>query len=186
MLYRQMALAVFSGMAALSGKAGMVAALLSEPLKAALLDWYRKSERTADRAAVAIMGGPEELQRALFHLHGIPKWLPKEQISHQAFAAQADEFDAAMNEGKLDRFLLRQPDSSATHPNSALRLREIQRWAESETLRQVLALARGSGADPVDGTHPEACGGCGGPVRADWLFCQGCGKGLKTTTGATS
>ncbi|MGI5401158.1 M48 family metalloprotease [Streptomyces sp. CA-135486] len=185
-LYRQMALAVFSGMGALSGKAGMVAALLSEPLKVALLDWYRKSELTADRAAVAFMGGPEELQRALFHLHGIPKWLPKEQISYAAFAAQADEFDVAMGETKLDRFLLRQLDNGATHPNPAMRLREIQRWADSETFRQVMAIAKAPGTAGIDGTDPETCGGCGRPVRSDWLYCQGCGKDLKATAGASS
>ncbi|MFI9201186.1 M48 family metalloprotease [Streptomyces sp. NPDC053048] len=182
-LYRQMALALFNGMGALSGKAGIVATVLSEPLKVALLDWYRKSELTADRAAVAFMGGPEELQRALFHLHGIPKWLPKEQISYPAFAAQADEFDAAMRETKLDRFLLRQLDSKATHPNPALRLREIQRWAESETFRQVMAIAQANG---TGGTDPAACSGCGRPVRTDWLYCQRCGKDLGPATGARS
>ncbi|MFE2140849.1 M48 family metallopeptidase, partial [Streptomyces sp. NPDC059456] len=145
-LYRQMALAVFSSVSSMGGRAGMAAALFSEPLKMALLDWYRKSELTADRAAVVFMNGPEALQRALFHLHGIPKWVPRDQISYAAFAGQADEFDAAMNETKLDRFLLRQLDSKASHPNPALRLREIQRWADSETFRQVMAISRASGS----------------------------------------
>jgi Zn-dependent protease with chaperone function len=185
-LYRQMALAVFSGMGALSGKAGVVAALVSEPLKVALLDWYRKSELTADRAAVAFMGGPEELERALFHLHGIPKWLPKEQISYAAFAAQADEFDAVMSESKLDRFLIRQLDRDATHPNPAMRLREIQRWADSDTFRQVMEIAKSSHPLGIGGRRPDACGDCGRTVRVDWLFCQGCGKDLKQTAGAGS
>ncbi|XUL86170.1 M48 family metallopeptidase [Streptomyces galilaeus] len=182
-LYRQMALAVFGGMGVLSGKAGIVAALFSEPLKAALLDWYRKSELTADRAAVAFMGGPDELQRALFHLNGIPKWLPKDQINYDAFAAQADEFDAAMNETKLDRFLLRQLDSDATHPNPALRLREIRRWADSETLRQILAIAEGTGTLSIEGPPGEPCGDCGRSVSSDWLFCQGCGAALAVVPG---
>ncbi|MGI5375139.1 M48 family metallopeptidase [Streptomyces sp. CA-251387] len=185
-LYRQMSIALFSGMGSLGGKAGMVAALFSEPLKVALLDWYRKSELTADRAAVMFMGGPEELQRALFHLQGIPKWLPKEQIDYAAFAAQADEFEAAMNESKLDRFLLRQLDKEMTHPNPALRLREIGRWAQSETYRQVRAIAQAAGDPGTGGGDMDDCGGCGRPVRTDWLFCQGCGNDLRTTAGAGS
>lgn len=181
LLYRQMALALFNGVGgigSLGGRAGVFAAVLSEPLQAALLDWFRKSELTADRAAVAFMGGPEELQRALFHLHGIPKWLPKDQISYAAFAAQADEFDDVMKEAKLDRFLLRQRDKQSTHPNPALRLREIQRWAESETLRQVLAIARDGGTAPADGDGARACRRCGRTAGADWMFCQGCGEKL--------
>ena len=185
-LYRQMSIALFSGMGSLGGKAGIVAALFSEPLKAALLDWYRKSELTADRAAVMFMGGPEELQRALFHLHGIPKWLPKEQIDYEAFTAQADEFDAAMNETKLDRFLLRHMDKEMTHPNPALRLREIGRWAQSETYRQVRAIAQAAKTPASFEGDPDDCGGCGRPVRTDWLFCQSCGNGLRTTAEASS
>lgn len=175
-LYRQMAMTVFSGVETLGGRFGTVVSLFSEPLKAALLDWYRKSELTADRAAVMFMGGPRELQQALFHLHGMPHTMPKDQISYAAFAAQADELDTVMGEKKLDRYLLRQLDREGTHPNAALRFREVQRWAESEAYRQLKAIAQRGG--------PASCGHCGEPVRADWRFCQKCGTDLGATAGA--
>ncbi|MGW3417117.1 M48 family metalloprotease [Streptomyces phaeochromogenes] len=179
-LYRQMALAIVGAgeqAGALSGKIGMIAGLATEPLKASLLNWYRKSELTADRAAAVFMGGPETLQRALFHLIGVPKWYPGD-ISYEMFAAQADEFEAITTGNKWDRYLARGLEQGATHPNPVVRIRELQTWAESETFRQLMAISRAALPGPR-----SACDGCGHEVTADWRFCQRCGAPIALPAG---
>jgi Zn-dependent protease with chaperone function len=176
-LYRQMALAVQgvgAGVGALGGTAGAIAGLASVPLQLALLNWFRKSELTADRAAALFMGSGEPMERALFHLLGVPKWFAGE-ISFARFAAQTVEFDALNEESKWDRFLSRKLESGLTHPIPTIRIRELTTWTESSEFRQLVASAG-------QGTKERAsCPTCGVGVDPSWRFCQRCGATLCAT-----
>jgi len=170
-LYRQMAVAMISaGEAVASMGSVLLGQTAGAAIQAALMNWYRKSEFTADRAAVAFFHGAEPMQRALFHLIGVPKWMPGE-VNHSAFIEQAEEFDKR-TEAKWDRFLARSLDSGSTHPMPALRMRELTVWAESHAFRQVLRIAKSN-------RHERpACAQCGHSMVLGWRFCQSCGTAV--------
>lgn len=167
---------LYHGMARTLIRAGSVAAagapvlgqIAGHAVQSALLDWYRKSELTADRAAAAFCRGPKQMQRALFHIIGVPKWMPGD-FSDEGFAEQADEFDK-ITEKKWDRFLSRSLESEATHPMPAIRIRELSVWAKSAQFEQLMDI---TAADPP-GARP-GCTRCGRRLAPEWRFCQHCG-----------
>lgn len=175
-LYRQMAQALVragESAGAIGGTAmQLVTALGSKQVEAALLTWYRKSELTADRAAVAFMGGAEPMQRALFHIVGVPQWQAAE-VSPAAFLEQADEFEEVAESSWWDRYISRRLDAATTHPMPALRMRELTSWAQSERFAQVSAMARAAGFGQPQG---RPCERCGHSVPDEWKFCQSCGE----------
>jgi Zn-dependent protease with chaperone function len=166
-LYRQMAATIMGAGDAVAG-GNLVGQAAGMAMQAALANWYRKSEFTADRAAVAFSGSPDPLQRALFHLLGVPKWMPAE-VSYEAFMEQAGEFDKLV-EKKWDRFLSRSLESGSSHPMPALRMRELTTWAKSATFNQVMQIAKTGGAQ-----GRLVCAECGGRLIPEWRFCQSCG-----------
>jgi len=173
-LYRQMAQAMVRAGASV-GVLGtplfkVVTGLASAQIQTALINWYRKSELTADRAAVAYLRDPEPMQRALFHIIGVPKWLPGD-ISYLAFLEQAAEFDQSTEATRLDRWLARSLESGSTHPIPTVRIRELTVWAESAAFRQLMQIAdAGHMADRV------GCAQCGLGLAPDWKFCLRCGE----------
>jgi Zn-dependent protease with chaperone function len=175
-LYRQMAAAMVGAgeTVAANSVVGQAAGIA---IQSTLANWYRKSEFTADRAAVAFFGDPEPLQRALFHLLGVPKWMPAE-VSYSAFIEQAGEFDK-ITESKWDRFLARSLESGSSHPLPALRMRELTTWAQSPTFEQLMEIAKHGGPRGL------ACGQCGQRLSPEWRFCQFCGAAVPeiATTG---
>jgi Zn-dependent protease with chaperone function len=177
-LYRQMAQVIvrLGGTAASMGPTMLraVTALGTNQIQTALFNWYRKSELTADRAAVAYMGTPEPLQRALFHIVGVPKWLPGE-LSVEAFLQQAEELEDITEASRWERFLARGLDSTSTHPMPTLRMRELSRWAESDQFRQVVSIAE---AGRMDGASRRSCTRCGNVVQIGWSFCDRCGTAV--------
>jgi Zn-dependent protease with chaperone function len=173
-LYRQMALAIVGAgerAGLLGGRIGAIASIASVPLQTALINWYRKSELTADRAAVTFMGNPEPMQRALFRIIGVPKWMPVD-VSYFEFAEQANEFDL-ITSSKWDRFVGRELESGSTHPLPALRIRELATWSNSESYRQLLGIGKRGRLD-----ERLSCSTCGQQLAADWRFCQRCGSPL--------
>lgn len=167
LLYRQMSLALLTtGEGILTGTIGAAANIASAPLQMALANWCRKSELTANRAAAAFMRSPDPMQRALFHLIGVPKWFPGD-INYPEFAAQSDEFDALATASKWDRFLIRSMERGSSHPIPTIRIRELTSWTAGDTFRTLTA-------DTLQ--DRRLCQGCGSLLGVDWRFCQKCGS----------
>jgi Zn-dependent protease with chaperone function len=168
-LYRQMARAIVgvSGGGFLSGMPGKVAEVASIPLQRALMNWYRKSEFTADRIASVVTGNLEAGQTTMakLMLPGAPGPLNLAEL-----AMQADEYDATAESSLLDRFLTRRIEGPRTHPDDPARIREMFRWGSSPAFTQQRQLLL---------TPPESmshlCSRCGHPVMAGWLACRNCG-----------
>ncbi len=181
-LYRRMALAILGAgeqVGILGGTVGTIAGIATVPLKTALLNWYCKSELTADRAAVTFMGNPEPMQRALFHIIGVPQRMSMD-ASYSEFAEQADEFDT-ITSSKWDRFVGRELESGSTHPLPAIRVRELVTWSKSETYRRLLDLARRE-----QSKEHRDCKACGQRIADSWRFCQRCGSPApRTESGGT-
>lgn len=140
---------------------------LTVPVQYALLYWQRKSELTCDRAA-ALVTSPQAVTKVMARLSGGPKSLTG-KVNMERWAEQADEYDKIYNDGLWNKALQIMAVSSQNHPFSAVRVREILKWAETEQYR---ALAHRL-------EHPEdTCPQCHKPVGPGWKFCKNCGHKL--------
>lgn len=176
-LYRQMAQALIR-LGESAGALGSplfkaVTSLAAGQLQTALFNWYRKGELTADRAAVAYLRDPEPMQRALFHIIGVPKWMPLD-VDYNAFVEQAEEFDRITESNRWERYLARGLEMGSTHPIPTVRIRELTQWAESETFARLMGIAEASASD-----RACRCGVCGQQLEPDWRFCGRCGAVVK-------
>lgn len=141
---------------------------LAVPFQLALFYWYRKSELSCDRAS-AIVTSPEVVASTMARLAGGPKSITS-GINLQEWIKQADQYDQIYNDGTWNKALQIYVTMALSHPFSAVRVREILKWGESEQYRRIKSFLL---------TAPESvCPSCGRPVDSTWKFCKYCGKKL--------
>ncbi len=135
MLYRTMAIFLII--------IGLVAArnlpfisMITEALKYALFDWFRKSELSADRAGLLVTQDPDVYIRVLLKLAGGSTGVTH-RLNVDAFLKQAEEYEE-LNASILDAFYSFEMTRFRPHPFPALRAREIRRWADSEPYKEIL------------------------------------------------
>lgn len=143
---------------------------LTIPVKYALLYWYRKSELSADRVS-SFITSPDTTAAVMARLAG---GLPSitSEIDFQEWAKQADEYDNIQNANVWNKALQLSVIAGLDHPFSAVRVREILKWAESDqykTLKNYMERAAST----------SCCPNCGEKVEDDWQFCRNCGHNLK-------
>src|SRR6266516_281149 len=99
-----------------------------------LEEWYRKSELSCDRAGLLAGQDVEAARRALMKTAGGSRM---SELSHDAFHAQAREYDAVpdVREGLLKLLQL----EGNTHPFAVVRFAELDRWAAEGEYRDILA-----------------------------------------------
>lgn len=165
MLYHNIADILFKG-AANSGVLGM----LTTPVKLALLYWQRKSELSCDRAG-AIVTSPETVARVMVRIAGGPRSITG-RVNIEEWAAQADRYEEIRNDGLWNKTLQTVAIMHTDHPFSAVRVREILKWGESQQYRNLMS----HGLTP---TVTPSCPGCHHQIEESWQFCQNCGMKLK-------
>ena len=141
------------------------------PVKYALLYWYRKSELSADRVS-AFVTSPQTTAGVMAKLAGGLS-APASQINFQEWAKQADEYESIKNANTWNNLLQLSVIAELDHPFSAVRVREILKWGESEQyhlLKKNKALA---------GRTFPVCPKCGKTTENGWRFCRYCGEPLK-------
>lgn len=161
-LYHTVAQWISSGLANLG-----LLGTLATPVQFAMLYWYRKSELSADRAA-SIITSPEVVASTMARLSGGPKSLTS-QIDLKEWALQADEYDKIQNNGLWNKTLQLAVIAGLDHPFSAVRVREILKWGDSEQYRMI----KNGGSAP--GSSAATCPQCGCHVDEGWHFCRNCG-----------
>jgi Zn-dependent protease with chaperone function len=104
------------------------------PAIVALMEWNRKSELSADRAALLVVQEPAVLYSWLMKLAGGPQ---AAQMDVNAFFVQAAEYEGAGNPlthlHKLLNLIL------VSHPFPVIRLTELQAWVNSGAYAAILA-----------------------------------------------
>ncbi|MBW3535837.1 MAG: M48 family metallopeptidase, partial [Gemmatimonadetes bacterium] len=99
----------------------------------ALLEWYRKSELSADRAALLSIQDPEVAMKAMLKMAGGGE---HDETSLQEFIQQAEEYraggDVADQVFKILNLM------GTTHPFWVLRLSETRAWIESGDYDRIL------------------------------------------------
>jgi Zn-dependent protease with chaperone function len=103
-----------------------IVGLAARAVLVALLEWYRKSELSCDRAGLLTVQDPEVVMRAMLKMAGGGN---TEEMSLQEFIIQAEEYqqggDVADQVFKVLNLM------AATHPFYVLRLSELRAWIES-------------------------------------------------------
>lgn len=101
---------------------------------AALTEWDRKSELSADRAGLLAVQEPEAVYRALMKMSGGGR---VEQMNLDAFIAQAEAYERGGD--KLDSVYKLLNLLGQRHPFPVLRLAEAKRWIEQGEYAKILA-----------------------------------------------
>jgi predicted Zn-dependent protease len=101
---------------------------------AALMEWQRKSELSADRAGLLATQDPAVAYRALMKMAGGGHL---ENLDQTSFFEQGAEYDAAVDlrDSVLKMLLLER----RTHPMPVSRASELRRWVDSGAYTAVLA-----------------------------------------------
>ena len=117
-----------------------LAGLALLPIKLALLEWYRKSELSADRAGLLASQDP----RASLHLFlrlasgadAVQRAPLLQDMDLDAFMEQAREYEDLA--GPLDKVYKFLNTLGTTHPFHTLRAAELQRWIDSGSYETIL------------------------------------------------
>lgn len=103
-----------------------LAGIVLVPIQLALLEWYRKSELSSDRAGLLAAQDPQATMRMFLKFAGGGDML---QMDLNAFLVQAREYEELG--GALDRVFKILNTLGQTHPFNTLRAAELQRWIEA-------------------------------------------------------
>jgi Zn-dependent protease with chaperone function len=126
------------------------------PIRIALLEWFRKSELSSDRAGLLATQDPHAAMRMYLKMAGGGDM---KQMDLNEFLIQAKEYEESG--GPLDRIFQILNTLDRTHPFNTLRAAELQRWIEAGHYERVLNgeyIRRGKDADerPIDKDIDEA------------------------------
>jgi len=103
------------------------------PIKLALLEWYRKSELSADRAGLLASQDQTAAMRVFLKLAGGGNM---QQMDLNAFMQQAGEYEE--RGGALDTIYKILNTLGATHPFNTLRAAELKRWVDGGTYQRIV------------------------------------------------
>ena len=103
------------------------------PIKLALLEWYRKSELSADRAGLLASQDQTAAMRVFLKLAGGGNM---QQMDLNAFMEQAGEYEE--RGGALDTIYKILNTLGATHPFNTLRAAELKRWVDAGAYERIV------------------------------------------------
>lgn len=146
--------------------------LITTGLQAALLNWKRKSEYTADRAGLLACQNVDCVISAMTKIAGYP---PKyhSQIDPQDFLLQAKEFEG-YDEDDFDKAAKFLSVLFADHPWAVMRGAEISKWIESGAYSLLL----NKYSDETATEDQMVCENCSKNNPTGNNFCSRCGTKL--------
>ncbi|GAC1385787.1 MAG: hypothetical protein NVSMB33_15070 [Ktedonobacteraceae bacterium] len=135
-LYRTMALCITLLLTIVGDMTLGIGRLVGRSLEGALLEWYRKSEFTADRSALLVIQDPQVMLSLMMKFAG-GTLFQRNQMNAEEFLKQADlyeEVDAKI----LDRVYKTLLVMPVSHPLTIVRAREIIKWSETSEYKDIL------------------------------------------------
>lgn len=154
---------------------------LSLPIEMALLEWARKAEFSADRAAVLVTQNPEAVFSTLFKITGgTPKIF--NQMDREEYLKQAEEYERP-DASRLEKFYKNALEAGMTHPIPVYRAREVLRYGESDQYKAIIAgryprRDKNGLLTAAAETAPVVCPNCGQLADTSFSFCTHCGTDL--------
>jgi hypothetical protein len=130
--------------------------LVLAPIRFALLEWFRKSELSSDRAGLLAAQDPYASMRMFLKMAGGGDM---KEMDLNAFLIQAKEYEETG--GAVDRIFKILNTLDQSHPFNTLRAAELQRWIETGVYERILGgdyTRRGPDAEkrPIDKDIDEA------------------------------
>ncbi|MFQ6046410.1 MAG: M48 family metallopeptidase [Gemmatimonadales bacterium] len=117
-----------------------LAGLALLPIKLALLEWYRKSELSSDRAGLLASQDPRASLQLFLRLAGGADAIQRapllQDMNLDAYLEQAREYEELG--GPLDKVYKILNTLGTTHPFHTLRAAELQRWIDEGSYERVL------------------------------------------------
>lgn len=111
-----------------------LAGVAARPVLYALLEWYRKSELSADRAGLLAVQDPEASMGALMQLAGGTRG---EALDLEAFVEQSRRYREG--DDVLDAVYKALNVLGSTHPFAVARVAELEAWIEGDDYERILA-----------------------------------------------
>ncbi|SRR5579875_492251 len=161
-------------LAHIAGRMLGLGGIASIGLAAALFEWSRKSELTADRAELLVVQDVDVCLKLHMKLSAGSKAV-FEQIDVQEFLRQGDRYEE-LDYSTLNKVYKFMQELWLDHPIPVYRAREIKTWAESKQFREIMA-----GRYPTEepGITLRDCPHCGAKVSPSFFFCPDCGKNAR-------
>lgn len=146
-----------------------------------LLEWSRRAEFSADRAALLATQDIEAVSHMLGKLAGYSN-LYGETMSVEALLEQTQDFEELTDDNLVAKYLRVQFMMQQTHPYTSLRVREICQWANSDHYQRILSGKYQRLGEPAT-TLPQLpkgklCPRCQTLNQLEYAFCQGCGTNI--------
>jgi Zn-dependent protease with chaperone function len=117
------------------GSLGLVAGIALLPFQLAILEWYRKSELSCDRAALLGTQDPDLVLTTLMKLSGGREF--GDTLDLEAFKAQSREYE--IDDTAWDTALKAFNNAFREHPFFTIRAGELQRWTADGSYARVLS-----------------------------------------------
>ncbi len=136
-LYKTMARAISLLIQLLSEMTLGIGRLVGYSLEAALLEWDRMSEFTADRASLLAVQNPQILLSLMMKLAG-GTLFQRDQMNAAEFLQQAELY-RAVDTNVLDRLYKSMLVAPTTHPMLVVRASEIVKWADGNEYQDIIA-----------------------------------------------
>jgi len=111
--------------------------LVGFSLEAALLEWDRMAEFTADRASLLVVQNPQVLVSLMMKLAG-GTLFQRDEMNVTEFLQQAELYHA-VDTNVLDRLYKGMLIAPTTHPMLIVRASEIVKWGESSQYQDIVA-----------------------------------------------
>lgn len=145
--------------------------LVGDGLAAAVYDWMRKSELTADRVGLLATQDRDASISTLCTLAGIPaKWARGLDVTQ--LSRQVDEFEKLSADG-LNSFYRYIGQAWSSHPWVIVRITELRKWIDSGEYDKALSIA--SMVSPENSANRLTCPKCGQRTPTSSIFCHYCG-----------
>ncbi len=131
--------------------AGGLPGLAALPLRAvqmALLEWFRASELSSDRASALVVGDPRLVCRALMHVAAGRPRLVGQELDVAAFLTQAAEYEESG--WGFDRVSRLWRELGMTHAYPVRRAQEVMRWVREGEYDRIVSGEYERRGDPVD------------------------------------
>lgn len=159
------------------GKATLgVGAVVGASIEAGLSAWDRRSELSADRAALLAMQDVNPCVMFLMKLAGGTE-RHVTQLDPEQFLNQARAYQEGLDNKMSDRFYRFIANVGATHPFAVERARALDEWAHSSEYSDILAGKYLHPNLPVP-ARMLSCPTCRKSVPPQSMFCSNCGTPL--------
>jgi Zn-dependent protease with chaperone function len=163
---------------AMAGKATLgIGSIVGAGIESGLTAWARRSELSADRAALLAMQDARPCVAMLMKLAG-GAGLPSECLDAGQFLNQARSYKEGLDQHMSDRFYRFVANMGATHPFAVERARMLDEWVGTADYNAILAGNYSGTALPA---VAELCfnPACMQPLVPSAMFCGSCGTPLR-------